>query len=97
MTAYAVAEIRWDEHQGLDRYLKMVQSALTPFGGRYLAFGPATVVEGRDAPVHLAIVEFPSLADAKRFYDSDQYGLPRKIRALSAKTEWLVFVDGLKI
>ncbi len=97
MAAYAVAEIRWDEQQGLDRYLKMVQNALTPFGGRYLAFGPATVVEGKDAPTHVALVEFPSMADAKRFYESDQYGLPRKIRALSAKTGWVVFVDGLKI
>jgi uncharacterized protein (DUF1330 family) len=95
MAAYAVAYIRWSEAQGPERYIKGVQHALKPFGGKYLAFAPVTVVEGSDPPVHLGIAEFPSLDAAKRFYDSAEYALSRKIRAISAKTDWLVFVDGL--
>lgn len=96
MAAYTVAQIRWEEAHGPQRYLKLVQNALKPYGGRYLVFGPVTVVEGSNAPMQLAIVEFPSLQEAKRFYDSEEYGLARKIRAISSKTDWVVFVDGLK-
>jgi uncharacterized protein (DUF1330 family) len=95
MPAYAVARIRWGEAQGLERYLKLVQKSLKPFGGKYLAFGRANAVEGSNVPQELAIVEFPSLDAAKRFYESEEYSLARKIRAISAKTEWVVFVDGL--
>ena len=97
MAAYAVAKMKWTEMQGPERYLKLVQNTLKLFGGKYLAFGPVTVMEGSNAPLDLAIVEFPSLDAAKQFYESEDYSLPRKIRAVSAKTDWVVFVDGLKI
>ena|SRR5579864_632928 len=96
MAAYAVAKMKWTEAQGPERYLKLVQNTLKSFGGKYLAFGPVTVMEGSDAPLDLAIVEFPSLDAAKQFYESEDYSLPRKIRAVSAKTDWIVFIDGLK-
>jgi uncharacterized protein (DUF1330 family) len=97
MAAYAVAEIAWNEVHGPERYLKLVQTVLKHYGGRYLAFGPVKAMEGREVPLHLAIVEFPSMDAAKRFYESEEYGLARKIRAISAKTEWVGFVDGLTI
>lgn len=70
MPAYAVAHLTWRETYGPERYLKLVQKSLAPFGGKYLAFGPVTAVEGNEAPKHLALVEFPSLDAAKRFYKS---------------------------
>jgi uncharacterized protein (DUF1330 family) len=94
MPAYAVAHIKWTETQGPERYMKLVQQSLKPFGGKYLAFGRGTLVEGSDAPLDLVIVEFPSLDAANRFYKSAEYGLARKIRAISAKTDWVVFLDG---
>jgi uncharacterized protein (DUF1330 family) len=94
MAAYAVARITWEEASGPERYLKLVENSLKPFGGKYLAFGPVTVVEGSNVPLNLALVEFPSLDAAKRFYESEEYSLARKVRAISAKTEWLVFIDG---
>jgi uncharacterized protein (DUF1330 family) len=95
MPAYAVAQITWDDSVVLDRYLKSVGKSLAAVGGKYLAFGAVTVIEGGNAaPKHLAIVEFPSLEVAKRFYDSAEYSLSRKIRAISAKTNWVVWVDG---
>ena len=97
MAAYAVAQIKWEETHGPERYLKLVQKSLKPFGGKYLAFGQVTVVEGSNAPRDLAIVEYPSLDIAQRFYESEEYSLARKIRALSAKTDWVVFIDGLTV
>ncbi len=97
MAAYAVAQITWEDPHGPQRYLENVQKSLRRFGVRYLAFGPVTVIEGDRAPRYLTIAEFPSLDEAKRAYKSEEYSLARKIRAISAKTEWLVFIDGLKI
>jgi uncharacterized protein (DUF1330 family) len=97
MPAYAVSQIRWEDAHGPERYVKLVQQALNPFGGKYLAFAPANVIEGSMAPAYIAIVEFPSLDAAKQFYESEQYRLARKIRAISAKTDWLCFVDGLNV
>jgi uncharacterized protein (DUF1330 family) len=97
MPAYAVSQIRWEDAHGPERYVKLVQQALNPFGGKYLAFAPASVIEGSMAPAYIAIVEFPSLDAAKQFYESEQYRLARKIRAISAKTDWLCFVDGLNV
>ena len=77
MAAYAVSQIKWEEAHGPERYLKLVQNALRSYGGRYLAFGPVIVVEGNNVPHDLAIVEFPSLDAAKRFYESEEYGLAR--------------------
>ena len=97
MPAYAVAQIRWEEAHGPERYVKVVQQSLKRFGGRYLAFAPVIVIEGTMPSAYIAIAEFPSLDSAKSSYDSDEYRLSRKIRAISAKTDWLVFVDGLNI
>jgi uncharacterized protein (DUF1330 family) len=97
MATYAVAHIMWDDAVGPEHYLELVQKSLVQYGGRYLAFGPVTVIEGSHVPLHLAIVEFPSLDAAQRFYDSEEYGSVRKIRAISATTDWLVFIDGMTI
>ena len=97
MPAYAIGQIRWQEAHGPERYVKGVQQSLKPFGGKYLAFALPTVIEGTMPSAYIAIVEFPSLDAAKQFYESAEYSLSKKIRALSAKTDWAVFVDGLKI
>ncbi len=95
MPAYAVSNIIWGEAKGSDRHVKLVQNALKPFGGKYLAFSATTVVEGSNGPSQLALVEFPSMDAAKRFYESTEYSLARNIRAISAQTSWLVFIDGI--
>ena len=97
MPAYAIGQIRWEEARGPERYVKGVQQSLKLFGGKYLAFAQPTVIEGTMPSAYIAIVEFPSLDAAKQFYESVEYSLARKIRAISAKTDWAVFVDGLKI
>lgn len=51
------------------------QAALTEAGGKILHFGPvAQVLEGEEMPLPLAgVFEFPTLAQALAFYDSERY------------------------
>lgn len=95
MPAYAVAKILWEEPYGPEAYLKLVQESLKRIGGKYLAFGRVTPVEGSGVPQHLALAEFPSLDAAKQFFESKEYAEVSNVRVYSARTDWLVLVDGL--
>jgi len=97
MPAYLVACITWNDTGAVERYGKIVVDSLKPFGGRYLARGPiSSVVEGADAPKRLAIVEFPTLEQAKQWHESDAYQPALAIRAASATTHWIVFIEGIE-
>lgn len=97
MPAYLVACVTWNDSDAPQRYGKIVVDSLKPYGGKYLARGPiSSVVEGADAPSRLAIVEFPSLEQARQWHKSEVYKPALAIRAASATTHWVVIIDGLE-
>lgn len=58
----------------MDEYRSHVAPTVEKFGGRYLVRGgPFEVVEGTYQPVRLAMLEFPSMEQARRWYDSEDY------------------------
>ena len=64
----------------MERYVSGVLATVERYGGRYrLVGGQCDVVEGTWRPTYPVILEFPSLADAHRWYDSDEY---RELKAL---------------
>lgn len=57
----------------MQEYRSRITAVVESFGGRYLALGgPFDVVEGNGKPVFPVIIEFPSLEQAHRWYDSDE-------------------------
>ncbi|QPC94689.1 DUF1330 domain-containing protein [Mesorhizobium sp. INR15] len=70
------------------------QAALQEAGGRILHFGQvATALEGEVAPLPFAgIFEFPTLAQALAFYDSEQYA-PIKLERQDAQQARMFVVD----
>jgi uncharacterized protein (DUF1330 family) len=80
MTAYAVAHLHnTSTHEDVAGYLERIQATMDPYGGHFLIHGPnVEVVEGQ-WPGTLVLLEFPTLADAKGWYDSPAY---REILAL---------------
>lgn len=70
------------------------QAALQEAGGKILHFGPvAKTLEGEVAPLPLAgIFEFPTLAQALAFYDSEQYA-PIKLERQDAQQARMFVVD----
>ena len=74
MAAYLVVEITDITDEGpwgstWNRCRRMVER----YGGRYIARGPATVLEGNHQPMKIVLVEFPSMEQLQAFYDSDDY------------------------
>ncbi|MFF4266274.1 DUF1330 domain-containing protein [Streptomyces virginiae] len=74
MPAYGFAHLRSRRnHSDVIEYLESIQATLDPFAGRFLIHGPpAEVVEG-SWPGSMVLIEFPSLTQARAWYDSPAY------------------------
>ncbi len=97
MSAYCIVDIlRITDPAKMAEYRKHVRPVIEKFGGRHLvAGGKCDVVEGQWRPTHPVILEFPSLEQAHRWYDSEEYRDLKAMR-LAATEGSLVFIDGIK-
>lgn len=95
MPAYIIADVDVTDAEGYTEYRDKVPALIAAHGGRYLARGGATeVLEGSWSPKRAVIVEFPSMAALKGFWDSVEYRHLRAIRNRTADSR-IVAVDGL--
>jgi uncharacterized protein (DUF1330 family) len=95
MAAYVIADLEVTDPARFAEYRQRVPATLAVYGGRFLVRGGAhEVVEGSWRPRRLVVLEFPSLAQARRWYDSEEYREPKAMR-LAASDGNLVFVDGV--
>lgn len=95
---YLVVESKVADPLAYETYKTLAASAIAQYGGRYLVRGgSAEVLEGPwTAPQRLVIVEFDSVGQAKKFYDSPEYRAARAARENAANMNMLV-VEGLPI
>ena len=98
MKAYLLAEVKAADAPALATGDELAAAAIARHGGRCLADGGRSeVLEGKwQAPERLLIVEFDSLQQAKRFYDSPEYQQARAARGDAAAMNMLV-VEGLPL
>jgi uncharacterized protein (DUF1330 family) len=72
-----------------------VTATVEQFGGKYVVIGGRVdLIEGANKPCFPVIIEFPSLAQAHRWYESEAYEGLRGLR-LAATTSSAYFVAGL--
>jgi uncharacterized protein (DUF1330 family) len=92
MAAYLLAEASVTDPVAYETYKQLAQTAIAQYGGRYLVRGGASeVLEGGwSKPPRLVIVEFESVEQAKRFYDSPEYRAARDVRKDAASMNMLV-------
>ena len=90
-----IANYDINDQAGYQQYLDAADpELLAKFGGRVIVFNlNSTAVEGKPHSV-IAIAEFPSLADAQRFYNSPEYTAARQFRLASAEGT-LIITEGL--
>jgi uncharacterized protein (DUF1330 family) len=95
MPAYVLADVTVTDLPAMEEYRKQVPATLAKYGGRFLVRGGAhQTVEGDWKPTRLVVIEFPSLADARRWYDSKEYRAPKALRMRAGRTS-VVIVDGV--
>lgn len=95
MPAYYLVDIRQiNDPAKMEDYRARINPVVARFGGRYLVIGgPAQVVEGSYQPTFPVMIEFPSMADAHRWYDSEDYRELKALR-LSATVSNAFFMEG---
>lgn len=95
MAAYIVVDCEVTDPARYEQYKQLAPPAIARYGGRYLVRGGASaVLEGDWQPKRVVILEFPSLAAAKEFYDSPEYRAARAVRVDAARMN-LVAVEGV--
>ena len=94
MPAYIVVEVEVEDPVRYEDYKKMVPPSLAEYGGRFLVRGGKVEnLEGDWSPKRLVLVEFPSVEQAKAWWDSPEYADAKALRQATAKTQMIV-VEG---
>jgi uncharacterized protein (DUF1330 family) len=95
MPAYVIVDLTVTDLPTMEEYRKRVPATLTPYGGRFLVRGGAhQTVEGDWKPNRLVILEFPTMDQAKCWYDSEEYREPKAMRLRAGRAN-MVMVDGV--
>ena len=95
MAAYVIAEVNVTDPTLYEDYKKLVPATVAKYGGRFAARGGAVdAKEGGWNPARIVILEFPSMAQARKWYDSPEYApaLAMRLKSASAK---LILVEGV--
>ena len=94
MPAYVIVDIEVTDPAGFEEYRKQVPATVQKYGGRFLVRGGAMeVVEGDWRPKRVVVLEFPSMEQAKRWYDSEEYRAPKAVRLKTSRGR-IILVEG---
>ena len=94
MSAYLIGEIEVTDPAGYEEYRKQVLAVVTKYGGKFLVRGgKVDAKEGGWNPKRVVLLEFPSLAQAQKWYDSPEYAPLIKLRQKASKGK-LILVEG---
>jgi len=94
MAAYVIANVSVQDAATFEEYRRQVPATIAKHGGRYLVRGGRVErVEGAWSPARLVVLEFPSMEQARRWYESDDYREPKALRMACATTD-VLFVEG---
>ena len=95
MAAYCFFDVlEVTDAEKMERYRGGVLATVEGYGGRYLTVGGRSdIVEGEWRPVFPVLIEFPSLEQAHRWYDSEDYRELKALR-LAATRGNAVFIEG---
>ncbi len=86
MAAYLLIDCKVIDASRYEDYKRLAQSAIARYGGKYLVRGgQSSVLEGTCQPNRVVVLEFPSLEQARAFYDSPEYAAARVARKGAAQ------------
>jgi len=96
MAAYIVVEVDVTDAERYAEYRTMAPASLALYGGKFLVRGGAVeTLEGDWQPSRFVILEFESVEQARRWWDSDEYREARDLRQ-SASTSKMIVVEGVE-
>ncbi len=94
MPAYLIARVEVTDWSRYRQYTQRTPAAIERYGGRFIVRGGDTItLEGPAETRRLIVIEFPTLEQAKSFYNSPEYREARKLRE-GASTGEFIAVEG---
>ena len=94
MAGYVVVELETSDHECMARYRELSGPSVERHGGRFLVRGGRfELLEGDWNPERLVVIEFPSVEQAREWYESEDYREARDVRAGAARLQMLL-VEG---
>jgi uncharacterized protein (DUF1330 family) len=94
MPAYVIVDIEIHNPELYAEYIKLTPATLAAYDGKFAVRGGKTeILEGEWQPGRFVILEFPTVARAKEWWDSPEYTPAKKIRQAAAHTNMIV-VEG---
>ena len=94
MSAYVIAEIEVTDPAAYEDYRKQVPGVVDKYNGRFIVRGgKIDPKEGGWTPKRIVVVEFPTMAQAQKWYDSPEYAPLIKLRQRASKGK-LIIVEG---
>jgi len=96
MPAYVIVDIQVHDPVKFEEYKKRAPASIASYGGKYLARGGAAeTLDGSWNPERVVLLEFPSMARAREWYNSEAYAEAIRLRHASATSQFLL-VEGLQ-
>jgi uncharacterized protein (DUF1330 family) len=94
--AYCIVYEVVDDPTPFEEYRRQVMPTIQAHGGRFLVRGGAfTALEGEMPYQRIAMLEFPSRAEAEEWYHSPEYQRILPLRTQSARCQFIL-VDGIE-
>ena len=95
MAGYIVVDVEITNPDEYQSYAKQTAATLERYGGKFLVRGGnAETLEGDWKPKRFVVIEFPSVEQAKAWYDSPEYSSIIGIRHRSANS-MMILVQGV--
>ncbi len=95
MAAYVIADVTINDPVEYEAYRKLTPASIAAYNGKFIVRGGQTeTLEGDWQPGRVVVLEFPTLAVAKAWWASDEYGVAKIIRQRTAETKMIV-VEGV--
>ncbi|MEU5540432.1 DUF1330 domain-containing protein [Streptomyces sp. NPDC020362] len=74
MSAYAIAHLQEaTPHPEIAEYIERITATFEPYGGRFLVHAAQHEVREGAWPGHVVVIGFPSISDARAWWDSAAY------------------------
>ena len=94
MTAYIIADVTVTNPEGYAAYRPLAAASVAAHGGRFIARGgEVQSLEGGWSPSRVVIIEFPTMAAARGWYDSPEYQDALKVR-MANSTGRVILTEG---
>ena len=95
MSAYLIVRLNITDEKKIEKYRELTPPIIKKYQGKFIAKSSEVItLEGQKESRRVVLIEFPSMEEATRFYNSTEYQEAIKIREGGAEVEFIA-VDGI--